>query len=70
MNVELIEELRWQAGVTIDGFEFENIAYAFTPQMLEEYTKLVVQECIRVVEETNLVDDDPVINIKEHFGVK
>lgn len=61
MNTKLIEELRWQAGVTID--ESENISYAFTPQMLEEYTKLVVQECIKVCE-----DFDGVDNFEQHLN--
>ena len=36
----------------------------------ERFAELIVKECIKVVEETNLVDDDPVANIKQHFGVE
>ena len=37
---------------------------------LVEFAELIIKECIGVLEETNLIDDDPVVNIKEHFGVK
>ena len=37
---------------------------------IQEFAELIIKECIGVIKETNLIDDDPVVNIKEHFGVK
>ena len=34
------------------------------------FAELIVRECINTIKETNLIDDDPVANIKERFGVK
>lgn len=39
-------------------------------EVLEMFAELIVKECIVVIEQTNLVDDNPVENIKEHFGVE
>ena len=78
MNTELIEDLRWQARTATNGVGSANISYAFTPQMLEEYTKLVVQECIKIIDPPNDLcgmmemahRGIDVQNIKEHFGVE
>lgn len=50
---------------------------------IEKFAELIVRECITVVDECNdviiskypnafgyFVDDDPIANIKEHFGVE
>jgi len=37
---------------------------------MRKFAELIVRECITVVGECNLVDDDPIANIKQHFGVK
>ncbi len=47
MNKELIENMRWEAKSTVVGPT--NITYAFTPDELEKYTELVVQECLSLM---------------------
>ena len=44
--------------------------YVDIEEELQKFAESIIRECISVIEETNLIDDDPVINIKEHFGVK
>ena len=34
------------------------------------FAELIVRECIDTIKETNLIDDDPVANIKKRFGVE
>ena len=34
------------------------------------FAELIVRECINTIKETNLIDDDPVANIKKRFGVE
>jgi hypothetical protein len=36
----------------------------------EKFAELIVRECINTIKETNLIDDDPVANIKKRFGVE
>lgn len=74
MNKELILKIRreaitkWLSNHKITAHKFsdepDNI------ESLEIFAELIVKECIGVIEETNLIDDDPVANIKEHFGIK
>lgn len=37
---------------------------------LYKFAELIVRECINTIKETNLIDDDPVANIKKRFGVE
>ena len=37
---------------------------------LYKFGELIVRECINTIKETNLIDDDPVANIKKRFGVE
>lgn len=47
----------------VDGYEI-------IEEELQKFAELIIKDCISVIKETNLIDDDPVVNIKEHFGMK
>ena len=53
----------------IDDAKLTAVCEMFEDELVE-FAELIIKECIGVLEETNLIDDDPVVNIKEHFGVK
>jgi hypothetical protein len=65
---ERTEQCLYKAGLTAQGCWDELDDYA--KQGIEKFAELIVRECITVVGECNLVDDDPIANIKQHFGVK
>ena len=61
---ERIKELVEQATTT---FDFGAPINFFDK---EKFAELIVRECINTIKETNLIDDDPVANIKKRFGVE
>ncbi len=64
---ERIKQLAEQAGLT-DYMVFGRIESK--EDVLRNFAESIIRECIAVVDECNLVDDDPIANIKEHFGVE
>ena len=44
--------------------------YADIEEELQKFAESIIKDCIIIIKGTNLIDDDPVANIKEHFGVK
>jgi hypothetical protein len=44
--------------------------YTNIEQELQKFAQSIIKDCIIIIEGTNLIDDDPVANIKEHFGVE
>lgn len=66
MNEELMSRLYDESKVYRDTEWGEKVQF-FDHR---KFAELIIKECIGVIEETNLIDDDPVANIKEHFGVK
>jgi hypothetical protein len=55
---EVIQELNGRVGLL------------WTKEDKEEFAELIVRECIDVVSNCNLVDDDPILDIRKHFGVE
>jgi len=45
----------------VDGYEI-------IEEELQKFAELIIKDCISVIKETNLIDDDPVVNIKAYFG--
>jgi hypothetical protein len=67
---ERILKLAEQAGMLRDKFGLYHDARDPDDGVdLEKFAELIVRECITVVDECNLVDDDPIANIKNHFGL-
>ena len=44
--------------------------YVDIEEELQNFAYSIIKDCIIIIKGTNLIDDDPVANIKEHFGVK
>ena len=65
---ERIKELAEQAGYKHPDAVGTCEDYAYFDH--EKFAELIVRECINTIKETNLIDDDPVANIKKHFGVE
>ena len=76
-----IEHCLYESGLTAQGCWDELDNYA--KQSILIFAELIIRECITVVDECNdviiskypnafgyFVDDDPIANIKEHFGVE
>lgn len=65
---EIVETFRWLAR---DNDSYSNIIYAFTPQQLETFAKLIVNECAHVADKNFNKGFCPTgIHIKQHFGVE
>ena len=64
---ERIKQLAEQAGFN-DYMVFGRIESK--EEVLRNFAESIIRECIDVVSDCNLVDDDPIANIKEHFGVE
>lgn len=73
MNEEsksLIEDMRWEARTKVTGKS--NVSYAFTPDELEKFATLIIQECIKVADDSQYkCRTFPVsTTIRDHFGIK
>jgi hypothetical protein len=44
--------------------------YQDIEEELQSFAEFIIKECIAIIQETNLIDDDPVVIIKEHFGIE
>jgi len=45
--------------------------YGFTKNNVQKLADMIVQECIRLCDQVDIVGaDDCIYNIKEHFGIK
>lgn len=59
--LELAEQAGWMMGDEVEGFNIR----------LEKFAQLIVQDCIRLCDQVDIVGADECIdNIKEQFGVE
>ena len=65
---ERIKELAEQAGYKHPDAVGTCEDYAYFDH--EKFAELIVRECINTIKETNLIDTDPVANIKKLFGIE
>jgi hypothetical protein len=71
MMNERIKQLWNQAAESTAAYTSgQNNSWETQVNFMDKFAELIVRECITVVDECNLVDDDPIANIKEHFGVE
>ena len=65
---ELIENFRWESRLPSSE---RRITYGITPEELEKFAELIIQECIRLGEESQYkCRTFPVsVAIKDHFGI-
>lgn len=63
---KLVNTLMWKSGAKFEMMnwvDYDNFSY-------EKFAELIIKECINIIEETNLVDDNPIAHIKEKFGIE
>lgn len=69
---ERMRQLAEQAGIAIWG----DAMYMFNPKntldstVMSKFAELIVQECVDIVSQCNVMNVDPIVHVQKHFGLE